>query len=88
MNFFIKIFDNNFFFKVDFFAQKIIMVGLGFKFEIFNEQFIKLFINFSHPLFLFFPKNIQIKSIKNQTLVLSSMDKGLLVQFSQVFFSN
>jgi len=82
---FTKLLYKNTFYSSEFFSKKMLMIGLGFKIEILNSRFMKLYLNFSHPLFLYVPKVVDIISIKNQSLFLSSTSKVVLDSFSFSF---
>jgi len=64
------------------FVVRLVFVGVGFRVEAFEKDFIKLKLGFSHFIFIKIPKHIKVFSQKKTRLVLKSMDQQLLKEFS------
>jgi len=86
INIFIKIFFKNIIFNKPFFSKKILIIGLGFKIEKVTSCFLKIHVNFSHPFFIYVPKNINLINVENQGLLFSSNAKSSLSSFSSIFY--
>jgi large subunit ribosomal protein L6 len=64
------------------FASRLTFVGVGFRVEAIEKNFIKLKLGFSHFVFIKIPSYIKVFSPKKTLLVLRSIDKQLLKEFS------
>ena len=64
------------------FASRLTFVGVGFRVESIEKNFIKLKLGFSHFVFIKIPPHIKVFSPKKTFLVLRSVDKQLLKEFS------
>ena len=64
------------------FTVRLTFVGVGFRVESIEKNLIKLKLGFSHFIFLKIPSYIKIFSPKKTRLVLKSMNKQLLKEFS------
>lgn len=67
------------------FSKKLILKGLGFKYEFINKRFLKIYLSYSHPYYLYVPHNLILYNTNNQTLVVSCQNKMLLNNFTEVF---
>jgi len=67
------------------FSKKFVLKGLGFKYELIGNRFIKVNLSYSHSFYFFIPHNLTINSINSQVIVVSSKHRVLLDQFSQLF---
>ena len=57
--------------KKDVFYYKINFVGLGYRFELVDKLFIKIFLNNSHFFYFYIPFFIDVKALDNQSILLS-----------------
>jgi large subunit ribosomal protein L6 len=64
------------------FITRLVFVGVGFRVEALEKDFIKLKLGFSHFVFIKIPKYMQVVSPKKTRLVLKSIDEQLLKEFS------
>jgi hypothetical protein len=66
------------------FTHKFFLKGLGFRSEIINVKFLKLFMAFSYYLFVYIPFGIDLTLLKNQIFITQSSNKTLLGSFSNI----
>jgi len=64
------------------FVVRLVFVGVGFRVESIEKDFIKLKLGFSHFVFIKIPKYIEVCSPKKTRLVLKSIDEQLLKEFA------
>jgi len=64
------------------FVTRLTFVGVGFRVESIEKNFIKLKLGFSHFVFIKIPFYIKVCAPKKTLLVLKSVDKQLLKEFS------
>jgi len=64
------------------FVVRLVFVGVGFRVESIEKDFIKLKLGFSHFVFIEIPKYIEVSSPKKTRLVLKSIDEQLLKEFA------
>jgi len=63
------------------FVVRLAFVGVGFRVESIENNFIKLKLGFSHFVFVKIPPYIQVFSPQRTTLILKSLDEQLLKEF-------
>ncbi len=63
------------------FVVRLVFVGVGYRVESLDKDFIKLKLGFSHFVSVKIPKNIQVFSPKKTLLVLKSVDDQHLKEF-------
>lgn len=64
------------------FVVRLIFVGVGFRVDSIQKNFIKLRLGFSHSAFIKIPSYIEVFAPQKTSLVLSSFDEQLLKEFS------
>jgi len=64
------------------FVLRLAFVGVGFRVESLEQNFLKLKIGFSHLIFIKIPKNVSVVAPKKTLLVLKSLDKQVLYEFA------
>lgn len=63
------------------FVVRLVFIGVGFRVESIENNFLKLKLGFSHFVFLKIPTYIKIEAPKKTSLVLSSLNNALLGEF-------
>ena len=64
------------------FVVRLVFVGVGFRVDSVQKNFIKLRLGFSHSVFIKTPSYIEVFAPQKTSLVLSSFDEQLLKEFS------
>jgi large subunit ribosomal protein L6 len=64
------------------FVVRLLFVGVGFRVESLDKDFIKLKLGFSHFVSVKIPKNVEVFSPKKTLLVLKSVNNQILKEFS------
>jgi large subunit ribosomal protein L6 len=63
------------------FVVRLLFVGVGFRVESLDKDFIKLKLGFSHFVSIKIPKNVEVFSPKKTLLVLKSVNNQILKEF-------
>ena len=64
------------------FVVRLTFVGVGFRIEAIENEFIKLRLGFSHLVYIKIPSHIKIFTTKKTFLILKCIDEQLLKEFS------
>jgi len=80
--FYIKKIQDSFIIK-EMFYYKINFSGLGYRFELIDKIFIKIYLNNSHYFYFYIPFFINVKALDNHNLLFSSYNKNKLAVIVQ-----
>jgi len=70
------------------FVVRLTFVGVGFRIESIENEFMKLKLGFSHLVYIKIPKHINISTTKKTSLILKCVDEHLLREFSSKICSH